>query len=100
MIEGKGKFCHEDTPFSYEVQGANYFDTQIDHYIGNESLIVLGDGEEFAVSTGREHVRFLLMSGRPIREPIAWHGPIVMNTWDELKVAYEELQQGTFIKHG
>jgi redox-sensitive bicupin YhaK (pirin superfamily) len=51
------------------------------------------------ISTEGEHVRFLLISGKPIGEPIAWYGPIVMNTQDELRIAFEELDNETFIKH-
>jgi redox-sensitive bicupin YhaK (pirin superfamily) len=52
------------------------------------------------VQAGDEGIRFLLVSGKPIEEPVAWYGPIVMNTQDELRQAYAELQDGTFIKHG
>ena len=100
VIGGKGEFCHEGNPFGYEVEGANYFDTKVERLIGNESLILFDDGDSMAVSTGDDPVRFLLMSGKPIGEPIAWYGPIVMNTREELKIAYDELNQGTFIKHG
>jgi hypothetical protein len=51
------------------------------------------------VSTDDEPIRFLLISGKPINEPVAWRGPIVMNTQEELRVAFEEYQNGTFIKH-
>lgn len=100
VIDGKGEFCHENNPFGYETEGANYFDTEIDKLIGNGSLILFGDGDSVTVKTGSDAVRFLLISGRPICEPVAWYGPIVMNTREELKTAYEELQAGTFIKHG
>jgi len=60
--------------------------------------VLFGDGEQVTVSTEKELVRFLLISGRPIGEPIAWYGPIVMNTQEELRVAFEELDRGTFIK--
>jgi redox-sensitive bicupin YhaK (pirin superfamily) len=68
--------------------------------IGNLNLILFDDGDQITVRTKEESLRFLLMSGKPIGEPIAWYGPIVMNTREELRIAYEELQQGTFIKHG
>ena len=58
-----------------------------------------GDGDAVSVSAEAELLRFLLISGKPIREPVAWHGPIVMNTQQELRVAFKELEQGTFIKH-
>lgn len=99
VIGGKGEFCHSIDPFSYEIEGANYFDTELERLIGNGSLILFNDGDAITVSTASEPVRFLLMSGMPIGEPIAWYGPIVMNTREELRIAYEELNQGTFIKH-
>lgn len=65
---------------------------------GNRSLVVFDTGDEVVVRAGPEGVRFLLVSGAPIREPVAWHGPIVMNTRDELHTALRELKEGTFIK--
>jgi redox-sensitive bicupin YhaK (pirin superfamily) len=100
VIEGRGEFCHADDPFAYDVEGANYFDDAVDRLIGNGSLVLFGDGDSLSVSATDEPVRFLLISGKPIGEPVAWYGPIVMNTREELRVAYEELQEGTFIKHG
>jgi redox-sensitive bicupin YhaK (pirin superfamily) len=67
---------------------------------GNRSLVVFDRGDEVTVQAGEEGVRFLLISGKPIREPVAWHGPIVMNTRAELETAMRELQSGGFIKHG
>jgi len=99
IIGGKGYFCQEKNPFSYEVQGVNYFDTQRDPFLGNETVVLFDDGDEIMVSTEDEAVRFLLVSGRPIGEPVAWYGPIVMNTREELRVAFEEYSAGTFIKH-
>src|SRR6059058_6021594 len=63
------------------------------------SLIVFDRGDEVTVQAGPEGIRFLLVSGRPLEEPVAWYGPIVMNTKAELKQAMAELQDGTFIKH-
>ena len=68
--------------------------------IGNRALVLFDDGDEVVVHAGEEGIRFLLVSGRPIAEPIAWRGPIVMNTKEELQRAFQELQEGTFIKHG
>jgi quercetin 2,3-dioxygenase len=99
VIEGKGTFCGQKDPYSYEVEGANYFDLQRDPFLGNGSLIVFKDGEQIKVSTEDFDVRFLLISGQPIKEPVAWYGPIVMNTTAELQLAFEEFQNGTFIKH-
>jgi len=99
IIEGQGYFCKEKNAFSYDVEGRNYFDIQRDPFVGNETLVLFDDGDEVMVSTERHNVRFLLISGKPIGEPIAWYGPIVMNSNDELRIAFEEYQQGTFIKH-
>jgi redox-sensitive bicupin YhaK (pirin superfamily) len=100
VIGGRGYFCKEKNPFSYEIQGINYFDLDRKPYATNEDLILLGDGNFVEVSTESESVRFLLVSGQPLGEPIAWAGPIVMNTREELRIAFEEYQNGTFTKHG
>lgn len=67
---------------------------------GNRTLVRFGAGDAITVQAGDEGIRFLLMTGRPIQEPVAWHGPIVMNTQEELRQALRELNNGTFIKHG
>jgi hypothetical protein len=99
VIGGEAYFCHEKDPFGYEMEGANYFDMDRKPTIGNDSLVVFDDGEQVVVSTGGESVRFLLVSGKPIGEPVAWYGPIVMNTQEELEIAFDEYRNGTFIKH-
>jgi hypothetical protein len=66
--------------------------------IGNRSLVLFDRGDEVVVQAGDEGIRFLLVSGKPIDEPVAWYGPIVMNTEEELQRAYEELRAGTFIQ--
>jgi hypothetical protein len=99
VIEGQGYFCKEKNPFTYEVQGSNYFDMQREPFVDNETLVLFEDGDQIMVSTETEPVRFLLVSGRPIGEPVAWQGPIVMNTQAELQIAFEEYRKGTFIKH-
>jgi len=67
--------------------------------IGNRSMVLFDSGDEITVTAGPDGIRFLLVSGRPLEEPVAWYGPIVMNTKAELQQAYQELQNGTFIKH-
>lgn len=99
VIEGKGYFDQERDSYAYEVDGANYFDFTRDCLIGPESLVTFGDGDRLSITTTSEAVRCLLVSGDPIREPVAWYGPIVMNSQDELRVAFQEYQNGTFIKH-
>jgi quercetin 2,3-dioxygenase len=80
VFGGSGKFSGSDSPSA------------------NRSLIVFGRGDEISVEAGKDGVRFLLVSGRPLNEPVAWYGPIVMNTEAELKKAFEELENGTFLK--
>jgi redox-sensitive bicupin YhaK (pirin superfamily) len=99
VIDGKGYFCQERDPFTYEVEGVNYFDIQRDPFVGKEHLVLFDDGDQVMVSTEDEPVRFLLVSGKRIGEPVAWYGPIVMNTQEELRIAFEEYRSGTFIKH-
>ena len=99
IIEGRGYFCQEKNPFTYEMVGKNYFDLQRDPLVGNETVVLFDDGDEILVSTEGQGVRFLLISGKPLGEPVAWYGPIVMNTQEELRIAFEEYQQGTFIKY-
>jgi hypothetical protein len=65
----------------------------------NHSLVLFDRGDEISVQAGPEGIRFLLVSGKPLEEPVAWYGPIVMNYQGELKQAMIELQEGTFIKH-
>lgn len=67
--------------------------------VTNHSLVLFDRGDEVVVHAGPEGIRFLLVSGKPLEEPVAWHGPIVMNTQDELRQAVRELNNGTFIKH-
>ena len=100
VIEGKGYFCEEKTPFSYEMEGNGYFDLQTDPAVSNETLVLFHDGDRVTVSTESHAIRFLLVSGKPIGEPVAWYGLIVMNTNSELRTTFEEYQNGTFIKHG
>lgn len=99
VIEGNGRFCRERAPFSLEVGGGSYVDIQYDTLLGNGTLVLFDDGDHIMVTAENETVRFLLVSGKPLREPVAWHGPIVMNTNEELRIAFEEYQNGTFVKH-
>ena len=68
--------------------------------LGDRHRVLFGDGDRVSVTAEAKPVHFLLISGKPIGEPIAWSGPIVMNTQEELRLAFEELDRNTFIKHG
>ena len=98
VIGGEGYFCGEKDPFTYKAEGMNYFDMQRKPAIGNGSLVIFDDGERIIVATQGQEVRFLLVSGKPIGEPVAWYGPIVMNTQEELRIAFDEYRNGTFVK--
>lgn len=100
VMQGEGYFDPERNAYAHEVVGTNYFDFQRSCACGVENLILYGDGDEVVISTQGTPVRFLLASGRPINEPVAWYGPIVMNTREELRVAFEEYERGTFVKQG
>ncbi len=100
VFEGEAYFDKGLDSFAYEVEGANYFDFKRDCLIKPESVVLYEDGDEIIVTAEDKAVKFLLVSGKPLKEPVAWYGPIVMNTQEELKVAFEEYNNGTFIKRG
>ena len=79
-----------------KTNGAN--EILVREQTGNRSLVLFDFGDEVTVQAGDEGIRFLLVSGKPIEEPVAWYGPIVMNTQAELRRAVAELRDGTFIK--
>ena len=90
------------TVFAYTVEGRASFEpggAGAGSLVGPESLVVYEDGDELRISTAAEGARFLLLSGKPIGEPVAWYGPIVMNTQEELETAFQEYQQGTSLEH-
>ncbi|HTY61443.1 MAG TPA: pirin-like C-terminal cupin domain-containing protein, partial [Acidobacteriota bacterium] len=86
------------TVFAYVIEGQAYFDGTKTKSVANGSVCLYENGDHIEISTGTEPVRFLLIAGKPIGEPVAWYGPIVMNTDQELRQAFEEYQNGTFIK--
>ena len=99
VFEGEGYFDPERDPYAREDVGESYFDMERPCVCGDRTVVLYGPGDTVAVSTEERPVRFLLVSGRPLGEPIAWYGPIVMNTQAELRVAFREYEQGTFVKH-
>jgi redox-sensitive bicupin YhaK (pirin superfamily) len=86
------------TAFAYVARGSGDFGAPSPQAAGARNLVVFGDGEGIAVGAGDAGVRFLLVSGEPLREPVAWRGPIVMNTEEELETAFREYRDGTFLK--
>ncbi|MEM7301673.1 MAG: pirin family protein [Pseudomonadota bacterium] len=98
IFAGSGAFVDASKPFGIltekEIAGEEIL---IRDQSGNRTLVLFSSGDEITVQAGEEGVRFLLISGRPIAEPVAWHGPIVMNTREELMQAFTELRNGSFI---
>jgi hypothetical protein len=97
VFAGAGKFGNASGPLPVrtDVVGSNQAPAL---EAGNRSLVVFDRGDEVTVQAGPEGIRFLLVSGKPLEEPVAWHGPIVMNTQAELRQAFSELEKGTFLK--
>jgi hypothetical protein len=99
VFEGSGTFKDASNPrgilLEKEVGGEEIL---MRDNTGNRTLVLFGTGDEITVQAGNHGIRFLLVSGTPIQEPVAWHGPIVMNTREELMTAMRELNSGTFIK--
>jgi quercetin 2,3-dioxygenase len=101
VFEGSGSFRGASQPFGVltekEIDGTEIVRRES---TGNRSLVEFDSGDEVVVQAGAAGIRFLLVSGKPLQEPVAWYGPIVMNSQAELKQALRELQDGTFIKNG
>ena len=99
VFAGQGSFVDASTPIGVrvekEVAGE---ELNIRDMTGNRTLVRFGNGDDVTVQAGPDGVRFLLIAGRPLQEPVAWHGPIVMNTQAELQQAMRDLQNGNFIK--
>jgi redox-sensitive bicupin YhaK (pirin superfamily) len=101
VFEGSGTFRAASQPFGVLTEKAvDDGEIRIREQTGNRSLVLFDSGDEVTVQAGEEGIRFLLVSGKPIEEPVAWYGPIVMNTQAELQQAVAELRDGTFIKRG
>jgi redox-sensitive bicupin YhaK (pirin superfamily) len=100
VFEGSGSFRDASAPRGVLTERTGPVEGLVRERIGNRSLVLFDRGDEVRVQAGEDGIRFLLVSGRPIEEPVAWRGPIVMNTQQELRQAYEELRDGTFIERG
>jgi redox-sensitive bicupin YhaK (pirin superfamily) len=100
VFEGSGSFSDASKSFGILTEkDSPTGERLVRERTGNRSLVVFDSGDEITVQAGDEGIRFLLVSGKPIEEPVAWYGPIVMNTDAELQKAAAELRNGTFIKH-
>jgi hypothetical protein len=100
VFGGSGRFCNASAPLAVPTEGVGWADTSLVEAADNRSLVLFDRGDEITVEAGERGIRFLLVSGKPLQEPVAWYGPIVMNTQDELRKAFEEFRDGTFLKHG
>jgi redox-sensitive bicupin YhaK (pirin superfamily) len=98
VFAGSGKFCNASAPLAVPTEGLGWLDTTPPQAAENRCLILFDRGDEVVVQAGDEGIRFLFVSGKPLKEPVAWYGPIVMNTQEQLQQAYEQLQEGTFLK--
>jgi redox-sensitive bicupin YhaK (pirin superfamily) len=98
VFAGSGKFCNASEPLAVPTEGAKWLETTPPTDAGNRSLILFDQGDDVVVQAGDEGIRFLLVSGKPLQEPVAWYGPIVMNTQAQLQEAYAQLREGTFLK--
>jgi redox-sensitive bicupin YhaK (pirin superfamily) len=104
MMPPQKEFIHGipagHTALAYVYGGEALFGDGNGNLVANEHLVLFGDGDQVKVTTKDSPARFLLFSGKPLREPIAWYGPIVMNTQEELQTAMDDFRNGTFIKAG
>ena len=98
VTSGSAYFDPGRDPFARDEVGRNYFDMDRQCLCGSETLVLYGEGDGVSVTAEETPVRFLLASGKPIGEPVAWYGPIVMNTPEEIRIAFDEYRRGTFIK--
>jgi redox-sensitive bicupin YhaK (pirin superfamily) len=100
VFAGSGRFCNASEPLAVPTEPARWFDTTPPADVENRSLVLFDSGDSVTVQAGDDGMRFLLVSGKPLEEPVAWYGPIVMNTQQQLQQAFLELREGTFLKTG
>jgi hypothetical protein len=98
VFAGSGKFCNASGLLAVPTESVGWLDTAPPKEAGDRSLVLFDSGDEVVVQAGPDGIRFLLVSGKPLQEPVAWYGPIVMNSQEQLREAFNELQQGTFLK--
>jgi len=99
VFAGSGRFCNASAPLEVPTEGVGWSDTSLSEEADNRSLVLFDRGDEISIQAGEKGIRFLLVSGKPIEEPVAWYGPIVMNTQEQLRDAFAEYKAGTFLKH-
>lgn len=100
VFAGDGRFKDASDPQEVPTDRPGGTHTTIGSHAENRSLVLFDSGDEISLEAGEEGMRFLLVSGQPLKEPVAWYGPIVMNTQDELRQAFQQLDEGTFLNGG
>lgn len=98
VFSGSGTFCNASGPLAVPTEGVQWLETSPPTDADNRCLVLFDRGDEVTVQAGEDGIRFLLVSGKPLQEPVAWYGPIVMNTQEQLRQAFEELREGTFLR--
>jgi len=98
VFSGNGKFCNASEPLAVPTEPVGWLETKPPLRVENRSLVLFDRGDEIEIRAGEDGIRFLLVSGKPLEEPVAWYGPIVMNTQEQLREAFRELDEGTFLK--
>ncbi|MGH9573919.1 MAG: pirin family protein [Candidatus Acidiferrales bacterium] len=100
VFGGNGKFCNASEPLAVPTEAVGWLETTPPSHADDRALILFDRGDEIEIQAGEDGIRFLLVSGKPLEEPVAWYGPIVMNTQEQLRQAFNELEMGTFLKTG
>ena len=100
VFAGAGRFGNASDPLAVRTEEVGGAEEVAPTEVDNRSLVLFDRGDELSVQAGEEGMRFLLVSGKPLEEPVAWRGPIVMNTQEQLRQAFQELEQGTFLNRG
>jgi redox-sensitive bicupin YhaK (pirin superfamily) len=98
VFAGAGKFCNASQPLAVPTEPEGWADTTPPAEADNRTLVLFDRGDEIEIQVGDEGIRFLLVSGQPLKEPVAWYGPIVMNTQEELRHAFAQLKDGAFLQ--
>jgi redox-sensitive bicupin YhaK (pirin superfamily) len=98
VFAGSGEVLQRVRSLAVPTESVCWLDTAPPKEAGDRSLVLFDKGDEVVVQAGPDGIRFLLVSRKPLKEPVAWYGPIVMNTQEQLRKAFNELQKGTFLK--
>ncbi len=98
VFAGEGRFCNASEPLAVPTEAEGWADAHPPSHADNRTLVLFDRGDEVVVQAGDDGIRFLLVSGQPLREPVAWYGPVVMNTQAELRAAFRQLEEGTFLR--